>query len=81
MAYLDFLFDKRIIERHIEKGLVDPVDYEKWLASLPDRSENAAVTAVEAEASVATASESPENVEGLKNPEHEDGSSPAAGST
>ena len=35
----DTLFDARVVERHIERGLVTREDYEKWLASLEDVSE------------------------------------------
>ena len=37
MAYKDFLIDKRILQRHIDKGLVDAKQYDKLLTTLPDR--------------------------------------------
>lgn len=49
MAYKDFLIDKRILQRNIDKGVVDAKQFDKLLTSLPDRTENAARTAVEAE--------------------------------
>lgn len=30
------LYDRRILERNMRKGLVSPKDYEKWLKALPD---------------------------------------------
>ncbi|UJR78556.1 hypothetical protein [Sandaracinus amylolyticus] len=47
MAYKDFLIDKRILQRNIDKGLVDAKQYDKLLTSLPDRAENAATAALE----------------------------------
>ena len=47
MAYKDFLIDKRIIQRNIDKGIVDGKQFDKHLTSLPDRAENAATAAVE----------------------------------
>lgn len=48
MANQDFLFDKRVLQRNVEKGLVDPKSVQKMLSSLPDAAENAAVTSVDA---------------------------------
>jgi hypothetical protein len=39
---MDWLFDKRILERNIQKGLLNPKDLEKRLKSLPDLSEQIA---------------------------------------
>lgn len=36
------LYDRRVVERNIKKGLVSRKDYEKWLKSLPDASTNMA---------------------------------------
>lgn len=47
MAYQEFLIDKRIVARHIEKGFVDVKLYEKGITQLPDRTENIAATAVD----------------------------------
>ena len=41
MAYPDNLIDKRIVGRNIRKGVVSKKDYDKQLAQLPDRAENA----------------------------------------
>lgn len=49
MAYKDFLIDKRILQRNIDKGVVDAKQFDKLLTSLPDRAENAATAAVEAD--------------------------------
>lgn len=49
MAYQDFLIDKRILQRNIDKGLVDPKQLDKLVASLPDRADNVATTQVEDE--------------------------------
>lgn len=43
MAYQDFMIDKRIIQRNIDKGLVEPKQFSKLLTSLPDRADNVAV--------------------------------------
>ena len=42
MAYQDFLLDKRVTQRHLDKGILDPKLVEKALAALPDRSANIA---------------------------------------
>lgn len=49
MAYQDFLLDKRIVQRHIDKGLLDPKVVEKAIKELPDRADNATSTALEAD--------------------------------
>ena len=36
MKKQDFLFDVRLVQRHINAGLIDQADYEKHLASLED---------------------------------------------
>ena len=38
----DRLYDIRILERNIRKGLIARKDVEKYLKSLPDRADNAA---------------------------------------
>jgi hypothetical protein len=40
MAYDNFLIDKRVVERNIAKGLVDPAEYKKVVEALPDRETN-----------------------------------------
>jgi hypothetical protein len=40
MAYDNFLIDKRIVERNITKGLVDPEVLKKHIEALPDREQN-----------------------------------------
>ncbi len=47
MAYQDFLLDKRIVQRNLDKGLVDGKQLDKLIASLPDRADNAAATSLE----------------------------------
>lgn len=47
MSYKDFLIDKRILQRNIDKGIVDSKQFEKLLSSLPDRADNAATASVE----------------------------------
>ena len=49
MAYQDFLIDKRILQRNIDKGLVDAKQFDKMLTALPDRADNATSAALEAE--------------------------------
>ena len=48
MASQDFIFDKRVLHRNVEKGLVDAKTVQKTIAALPDRADNAAVTSVDA---------------------------------
>ena len=40
MAYDNFLSDKRVVERNIKKGLVDPDEPKKQIEALPDRESN-----------------------------------------
>jgi hypothetical protein len=40
----EFLFDKRILQRNIDKGLVEAKVVDKALTSLPDRADNVAIT-------------------------------------
>jgi hypothetical protein len=42
MSYPEFVIDKRVLHRNLAKGIVDPKEYEKQLAELPDMQENAA---------------------------------------
>lgn len=37
----NMLFDRRVVERNIRKGVVSRDDYNKWLTALTDVSENA----------------------------------------
>jgi len=47
MIEKDLLFDKRILERNLEKGLVTSKEYEKFIAGLGDLSGAADNTKVE----------------------------------
>lgn len=47
MTYPDHWIDKRVVERNIEKNLVDRKEYEKSLSQLPDVSDNAEVIQVQ----------------------------------
>lgn len=40
----EFLFDKRIIQRNVDKGLLDAKTADKTLANLPDRADNVAIS-------------------------------------
>lgn len=40
MAYEDFLVDKRVVERHIKKGLVEAEALKRQIEALPDRESN-----------------------------------------
>jgi hypothetical protein len=40
MAYDNFLVDKRVVERNIKKGLVDPDNLKQQIEALPDRESN-----------------------------------------
>jgi pantothenate kinase len=41
MAKPESLFDKRVVERHIQSGLVSREEHQKYLKSLKDLGENA----------------------------------------
>lgn len=43
----DFLYDERIVERHIKDGTLSKKDYEKHLKSLPDSEEKGEVLIIE----------------------------------
>lgn len=47
MATQDFFLDKRIVQRSIEKGRVDPKAYAKGIAALPDMAGNAELTVID----------------------------------
>ncbi len=47
MAIPDFLIDKRVLQRNIDKSVVEVGQYEKLLTSLPDRADNVALAATE----------------------------------
>lgn len=40
MAYDNFLIDKRVVQRNIAKGLVDPQVYKQLVEALPDSENN-----------------------------------------
>jgi len=40
MAYDNSLIDKRVVERNIKKGLVDPDELKQQIEALPDRESN-----------------------------------------
>ena len=40
MAYDNFLIDKRVVDRNIAKGLVDPEELKRHIEALPDRESN-----------------------------------------
>jgi hypothetical protein len=48
MANQDFLFDKRIVQRNVDKGLIEQKDLEKRLKGLTDLTDHATVTAFDA---------------------------------
>ncbi len=45
----EFLLDKRIIQRNVDKGLLDAKAAEKALSSLPDRADNVAIVSYDAD--------------------------------
>jgi hypothetical protein len=51
MAYDNFLIDKRIVERNITKGLVEPEALKKQIEALPDREQNCVHVSVDGDAS------------------------------
>ncbi len=42
----EFLIDRRLVERHLEKGHLAPEDFQKFLDSLPDAGLNSGVTSI-----------------------------------
>jgi hypothetical protein len=56
MAYDNFLIDKRVVERNIAKGLVDPSEYKRVVEALPDRESNCVHVSLEGDAGQASAS-------------------------
>ena len=54
MAYDNFLIDKRIVERNIAKGLVEPEAYKKQVEALPDRESNCVHVSVDGETADST---------------------------
>ena len=49
MAYDNSLIDKRVVERNIAKGLVDPQVHKQVIEALPDREANCVRVSVEGE--------------------------------
>jgi hypothetical protein len=47
MAYDNSLIDKRVVERNITKGLVDPQVHKQEIEALPDRESNCVRVSVE----------------------------------
>jgi hypothetical protein len=47
MAYDNSLIDKRVVERNIAKGLVDPQAFKQAVEALPDRESNCVHVSVE----------------------------------
>jgi hypothetical protein len=47
MAYDNSLIDKRVVERNITKGLVDPQAHKAQIEALPDREANCVRVSVE----------------------------------
>lgn len=45
----EFLFDKRILQRNVDKGLLEAKVADKALASLPDRADNVAIVSYDAD--------------------------------
>jgi hypothetical protein len=53
----DFLVDKRIVERNIDKGLLTKKDYDQHISALADREDNAEIVDFEAQAEEAAEAE------------------------
>ncbi|MBX7193653.1 MAG: hypothetical protein K1X94_16470 [Sandaracinaceae bacterium] len=56
----EFLFDKRILQRNIDKGLLEAKTADKTLSSLPDRADNVAITSYDDEPSADVGSDDEE---------------------
>jgi len=64
MSYPDFLLDKRVVGRNIEKGLVDKKEYQKALKSLADAEGNAEPIVTEEPAAEGEAESSDQSSDG-----------------
>jgi hypothetical protein len=42
MQFQEWMFDKRVLQRNLRRGLISRADYDKFVKALPDASENAA---------------------------------------
>lgn len=49
MSYQEFLIDKRVVDRYMQKGMVTKPEYQKYLEKLPDMASNVDYTKVEEE--------------------------------
>jgi hypothetical protein len=58
MAYDRFLIDKRVVDRNIAKGLVDPNEYKRIVESLPDTEQNCVHVSLDGESASAVSSSS-----------------------
>lgn len=43
----EFLYDKRMVDRHAKKGVLEPKQVDKYMNSLPNVESNAAYTHIE----------------------------------
>lgn len=56
----EFLLDKRIVQRNIDKGLIDSKTVEKLQGTLPDRADNVAITSYDDDDAQATSGDDEE---------------------
>ena len=58
MAYDRFLIDKRVVERNIAKGLVNPDEYKRIVESLPDTEQNCVHVSLDGETAASASASS-----------------------
>ena len=59
MAYDNSMIDKRVVERNIAKGLVDPEELKRQIDSLPDRETNCVHVSLDGSAAPVDAGSAP----------------------
>ena len=72
MAYDNFLTDKRIVERNIAKGLVDPDEYKRMTEALPDRESNCVHVSLEGDSGASASADDDLDDDDLDDEDDED---------
>lgn len=68
MAYDNFLIDKRVVERNIAKGLVDPNEYQRIVEALPDLESNCVRVSLDGEPAAEAGTGEAAQAEGAEQP-------------
>lgn len=78
MAYDNFLIDKRVVQRNIAKGLVDPQVYKQLVEALPDSESNCVRVSLDGEP-IEEGAEAQAQAEGAEQPSQTSEPSPEGG--